>query len=201
MYCVGGLIIEHLWGCCIRSVGSPYTMDLIGSVHSPAKDDGPTLLVLRGARRATAWQLTAGKPSADTTTCPIRVLARQRVVGILRRGDPSPPGSVHVEVDIGALSARLARGRSSSALARLSGAWGSPWAAEALLVSCRRAVFAISEAPDVLDRRGMGQRGPASDPSGRVGRSGELSIPSPCSAGNSPDIGPLALSRDCGGQE
>lgn len=45
------------------------------------------------------------------------------------------------------------------------------------------------------------QRIPASDPSGRVGLSGEISIPSPCLPVNSPDIGPLALSCDHGGQE
>lgn len=61
-------------------------------------------------------------------------------------------------------------------------------------------VLSLSQGAGVADRAWDGQRGPASDPSGRVGLSGELSRPSPCLPANSPDIGPLALSCDSGGQ-
>lgn len=108
---------------------------------------------MRYARQARCGRAVNGGQSRR----PI-LLARQRLLAYFRRDDPNPlrSTSTRTEADIGALAAKLATDGYSSALARLSGACGSPlrWSSPAGL-PCRRTAATISEPRCARSGRGM----------------------------------------------
>lgn len=101
------------------------------------------------------------KLSADTSRW-------TKVCSHIRRNDPNPLRSARIEVDIGALAAKLAIDGSTSALARLSDACGSPlgWSSPAGLMPTNSCDYLRTQKCSIR-RAWDGQRGPASDPSGK----------------------------------